>query len=364
MKIKLIKLLDYCVGKPLCLFLSLFVSNGRTNKDYKKILIIRPGGIGDAVLLYPSLKTLRNSIQDIQIDILAEKRNAGIFKGCKYIGNIYLYDDLKSMGVLGVLNKNYDAVIDTEQWHRLSAVVGFLTRADVRVGFATNERKGLYTNPVEYKQDDYEAVSFLNLVSEITGKKHKFIKDKPFLDIESSSDYKDFRLYRNNHKAVVGIFSGATVTERRWGASNYSLLANKLLDSKIGVVILGGSNDLKDSEYFTRLLHDRDYLDLIGKTAMEETINIISSLDLLVSADSGLMHIAYGVGTKTVSLFGAGIQNKWAPQGTDNHIINKNLSCSPCTSFGYTPKCPIGVKCLAEIDADEVFKTVVDVLPG
>ena len=180
MKIKLIKFLDYCLGKPFCYFFSILKTDVSKKSDLKKLLIIRPGGIGDAVLLYPSLKILRKSFEKVQIDILAEKMNAGVFKGCKYIDNLYLYDDFMNLSLYKVLIAGYDAVIDTEQWHRLTAVIGFLARADIRVGFATNERKKLLTNPVDYSQDDYEAISFLNLISEITGENHKFFKNKPF----------------------------------------------------------------------------------------------------------------------------------------------------------------------------------------
>lgn len=362
MKIKLIKFLDYCVGKPLCYLLSTFGSKIGKSNGYNKILIIRPGGIGDAVLLYPCLKILKDTFTDIQVDILAEKRNAGIFKDCKYIDDLYLYDDFKNLGLLKVLKKNYDAVIDTEQWHRLSAVICFLTGSNVRVGFATNERQRLFTNSVLYNQDDYEAVSFINLLSELTGNKHEFNGDKAFLDFETVSASVDFSRYKEKYGYVVGIFSGATVRERRWGVENYSFLGSRLLDSDTGVVLLGGMGEMKDSLAFQKFLGDRDYLNLIGKTELNETKNIISKLDVLISADSGLMHIAYGVGTRTVSLFGAGIQEKWAPSGAKNHTINKRLKCSPCTKFGYTPRCPYGVKCLEDIGPEEVFDVVASVL--
>jgi ADP-heptose:LPS heptosyltransferase len=93
-----------------------------------------------------------------------------------------------------------------------------------------------------------------------------------------------------------------------------------------------------------------------------ETAAIISQLDLFATGDTGLMHIAYGVGTPTVSLFGAGIQKKWAPIGENHIAINKNLSCSPCTKFGYTPRCPYGVKCLSEITVEEVKEAVLKLL--
>lgn len=357
MKTAIIKFLDYCIGKPLCYFLPLFRNNAGTNGSFHKILIIRPGGIGDAVLLYPCLKILKNANRSAQIDVLAEKRNAGIFKGCKYIDALYLYDDFSNMNLFLVLRKGYDMVIDTEQWHRLSAIICFLTGAKVRVGFATNERQKLLTNSVFYRQDDYEVISFMNLLSEITGKRYKFDENEAFLNFEAPR-YIDFLRYRDKYKTMVGIFSGATVKERKWGVQNYSFVANRLLDNQVGVVLLGGKGETTDSVYFRKFLGGRDYLDLIGKTELDETKNIISDLDVLVSADSGLMHIAYGVGTKTVSLFGAGIEKKWAPPGAENHVINKELSCSPCTRFGYTPNCSYNVKCLKDIKPEEVFTTV------
>ncbi len=361
MKTALIKFLDYCIGKPLCYLLSMFKSNAATSGSFRRILIIRPGGIGDAVLLYPCLKVLKDAAGSAQIDVLAEKRNAGIFKDCRYINALYLYDDFRNMNLLLVLRKGYDVVIDTEQWHRLSAVVCFLTGAKVRVGFATNERRRLLTDPVLYRQDDYEVISFMNLISEVTGKRYEFDKDEAFLDFEAPRCI-EFLRYRDKYKTMAGIFSGATVKERRWGTENYSLVAGRLLDNQVGVVLLGGKGEKTDSVHFRKFLGGRDYLDLIGKTGLDETKNIISDLDVLVSADSGLMHIAYGVGTKTVSLFGAGIEKKWAPPGAENHVINKELFCSPCTRFGYTPSCSYNVKCLKDINPEEVLTTVTGML--
>lgn len=361
MKTALIKFLDYCIGKPLCYFLPIFRNNAGENRGFHNILIIRPGGIGDAVLLYPCLKILKNVVKNAQIDVLAEKRNAGIFRGCKYIDQLYLYDDFRNMDLFRVLMKGYDAVIDTEQWHRLSAVICFLTGAKVRVGFATNERRRLLTKLVFYRQDDHEMISFMNLLSEITGQRHEFDQNESFLDFEVSKNV-DFLRYKDKYAAVAGIFSGATVKERRWGVQNYSSVASRLLDKDIGVVLLGGKADIQDSAYFKKFLDGRDCLNLIGKTELDETRNIISGLDVLISADSGLMHVAYGVDTKTVSLFGAGIVKKWAPPGNKNRVINKELFCSPCTKFGYTPGCPYNVQCLKDIDPEEVFNVVESVL--
>ncbi len=101
---------------------------------------------------------------------------------------------------------------------------------------------------------------------------------------------------------------------------------------------------------------------LASKTSLMEGGGLIKRCDVLVSNDSGLMHIAYGVGTPTVSLFGAGIEKKWAPLGSRNIIINKNLPCSPCTRYGYTPPCPYGVACMDAIGVEDVMRAIDEVL--
>lgn len=365
-KIEGLKRLDGVLGRISCSISKLIVSpRKKTSEGALKILVIRPGGIGDAVLLYPALAELRNHFPDAVIDILAEKRNAGILTGCPYITTLFQYDKRPHETLYGVMKEGYDIVIDTEQWHRLTAALSYLTRAPVRAGFATNERARLYSAPVPYSHEDYEAYSFLNLVSAVTGKKYEFDKERPFIPLDRasydgiSSAISDFR---RDKKAVVGLFAGATVRERRWGVNKFAELAAELSREHIGVVIVGGETDKSDSEIFQKADTNGFLLDCIGRTTLRETAALISGLDLFVSGDTGLMHVAYGVGTPTVSLFGAGIQRKWAPAGGDHIAINKNVPCSPCTKFGYTPKCPYDVRCLSGITVEEVKESVVTLL--
>ncbi|HVY54600.1 MAG TPA: glycosyltransferase family 9 protein [Thermodesulfobacteriota bacterium] len=365
-KIEGLKRLDAVLGSISCSASRLIVSPRKEGqKESRRILVIRPGGIGDAVLLHPALAALRNHYGDYMIDMLAEKRNSGIFAGCPYIDNLLLYDRNPRDVLLGVIRGGYDIVIDTEQWHRMTSALAYLTRAPERVGFATNERAELYSRRVSYSHDDYEAVSFLNLVSALTGDEYRFDETKPFLPVTADSDGgigKAVSNFRAGKKAVFGVFTGATVPERRWGADRFAELAAELSGEGMGIVLVGGAQDTGDASAFSRLQENGSLLNLVGKTSLRETASLISELDLFISGDTGLMHIAYGVGTPTVSLFGAGIQKKWAPRGDKNIVINRNEPCSPCTRFGYTPRCPYGVRCLTKISVEEVRDSVFELL--
>jgi ADP-heptose:LPS heptosyltransferase len=322
-----------------------------------RILIIRPGGIGDAVHLVPVIKALRKTFPETVIDILAEKRNGAVFSLTNDVTNLFRYDTLP--GLFSVFRKKYDLVIDTEQWHRLSAVIARLAGAAVIIGYATNERINMFTHPVNYSHDDYEMDSFFNLLTplHITCRADSV---PPFLSVPESARLKTVGLLGDlAAKPFAVLFPGASIKERRWGVQKFIDLAENLQEKGIPSVVIGGSDD---SVYGERIAGGGHALNLAGKTSLVETAAVIDQSALLISGDSGILHIGVGLGKPTVSLFGPGIAKKWAPKGSRHFVINKCLPCSPCTRFGYTPKCPIDTKCMSDITADEVFEEVMRLL--
>lgn len=348
-KIKLLKTIDRIAGKLIVSFIgSKNLTSNNSLSELKSILIIRPGGIGDAVLLLPAINMLKTSLPHSNIEILCEKRNAGIFELCNDIKRVFLYD--QDFELVKCLRNRYDAVIDTEQWHRLSAVISYMIKSPVKIGFDTNERRKLFTHKIAYSHEDYEVYSFLNLIKPLIIFSMEFNTEIPFIDIKDKIPSK-FLLDKG--KEIIAIFPGATVPERKWGGDKYGLVAKALQDKGYSIIILGSHADKNEAEKIKKQASDS--IDLTGKTSLKETAIILKHCCLLITADSGLMHIAYGVGTPTVSLFGSGIEKKWAPQGKNHITLNKYLPCSPCTKFGYTPPCPNNFKCMNLISVAEVI---------
>jgi len=327
-KIKLLKILDQVVGRLLVLLLPAPVK--KRFDSVKTVLLIRPGGIGDAVLLIPAIQSLQKTYPHCQIDILAEKRNSQIFSLGQGIRCIYRYDNLSEF--LTVFRTQYDVVIDTEQWHRLSAIIARLIKSKNKIGFGTNERAKMFTTAVSYSHDVYEEKSFFDLLQPLK------IDSLPslntcFLDIPTSVKSSSQLLGADIGKYVV-LFPGASIPERRWGNDRFSALATRLAEQELSVVIVGGREDYASGE--TIAGSAANVINLAGKTSLLETAAILKEAALLISGDSGVLHIGVGLGIPTVSLFGPGIAAKWAPQGLSHHVINLDLSCSPCTRFGTT----------------------------
>jgi ADP-heptose:LPS heptosyltransferase len=372
-KIRFIKGLDRIAGALLCNILSLF-TRGSSHSPARplsveeqakigKILVIRPGGIGDAVLFYPLLLAIKSFFPRAELHILAEKRNAGVLVANDIAGRIFLYDRFLSLDLFRVLFQGYDVVIDTEQYHNLSAIVALLTGARFRCGFDTGRRRDLFTHRVPYSQKIYEVYSFLSLFSALTGRQTDFDKNAPFYPVEERFiQWARQREKQLNAGRIAAITPGASIPERRWAPDKFAELVQWLVSEGFGIVIIGGKSDMQDAALIVKKIPSDKVLDLTGQTSIPEAAAITSLAEIYISSDTGILHIAYGVGTPTVHLFGPGILEKWAPVGERYIAITKNLQCSPCTQYGYTPPCPIEAECMKLITMDEVREAVTRVL--
>ncbi len=357
MNVRFAKRLDRLLGRPLANLLPP-PSKCTLAAAPRSILLIRPGGIGDAVLLAPTINQLKNSYPDVTITVLAERRNAGVFALVPAMDRVSCYD--LPTEFLAALRKRYDVVIDTEQWHRLSAVAARLIRAQIKIGFSTNERQRMFTHAVAYSHDDYEKASFFALLAPL-GIDLPIQNTSGFLAIPPDTDTVVSRLLVRQSvmdRKLVVIFPSASIVERRWGVERFRQVAEIMTSRGYCVVVVGGGEDQLEGEKIVA----GGGLNLAGRTTLAETAAILEQSQLLISGDSGILHIAVGLDVPTVSLFGPGRALKWAPRGDKHLVLNKHLPCSPCTTFGTTPPCPYNARCMQEITVDEVVESALALL--
>lgn len=320
------------------------------------ILIIRPGGIGDAILLAPTIISIKKLYPQARLTILAERRNARAFSLVSGVDEVLCYD--LPHDFFKALRGRYDVVIDTEQWHRLSAVVARLVRAPLKIGFDTNERRRMFTHSIRYDLEEYEPENFASLLTPLGVDCQRDVGDDS-LSLPAKAVFRASQLLQPlNSDSFVVFFPGASIEEKRWGPERFSLVTKQLAGDGIRVVLVGG----RDERSVGDVIAEAGGLSLAGLTSLAETAAIIDKSSLLVSGDSGVLHIAAGLGKPTVSIFGPSSVKKWAPRGEKHLVISKNLNCSPCTKFGYTPKCSIKAKCMADITVDEVVAAIEDLL--
>jgi ADP-heptose:LPS heptosyltransferase len=352
-KIAFIKGLDRILGSLMAYLLP--SARVRSVEEVRHILVIRPGGIGDAVLLVPMLLDLKELFPRARVTVLAERRNCAVFTLTDAVDELCCYD--RAGDVRTLLTSRYDVIIDTEQWHRLTAVLGRLLRPALAVGFGTNGRRRLFTHVVGYSHDDYEADSFHRLLEPLRGKPRQgFVT--PFLLVPPTAQERaDALLGELAGQPFVTVFPGASIPERRWSAANFRELAQALHARRIPVVVIGGGEDRAEGE---AIAAGGLGLQLAGMTTLVESAAVLARTTVLVSGDTGILHMGVGLGRTTVSLFGPGIALKWAPRGGRHRTVSKGNDCSPCTRFGYTPRCPFAARCIRDITVTEVLAAVTE----
>jgi ADP-heptose:LPS heptosyltransferase len=282
------------------------------------------------------------------------------------VRDIYRYDDAP-LAVLRTLRelkrKHYQIVIDTEQYHHLSTLVANYLRPDFVCGFDTIGRGRFHTHRVGYRESTYELYLFLGLAASLIGETQHFDPDRPWLTIDAAwRDWAAATLAGSAARRIVVIAPGASTEHRIWPATRYAAVARWLIERDFYVVVLGGADTIEAAREITADHDGGRVLNLAGRTSLPETAGILQHASLYVSSDTGALHIAYGVGIPTVHMFGSGIMEKWAPPGRKYVVVNKGLSCSPCTRYGYTPPCPYRVACMDAITVDDVTAAIEEVL--
>ena len=337
------------------------------------ILVIRPGGIGDAVLVFPLLGALRAAFPKARLEVLAERRNVGLFAANSVVDRAWAYDRRLGGELAEVLRRRYDLVVDTEQYHFLSAIVTWLTGAPVRAGFDTQGRGGLFTHRVRYSDQVYEVRSFLSLARELTGREVPFDQERPFFPVaEEHLAWARGLLGRapggSESRAapqpVAVVSPGASMPQRRWDPERYRQLVRWLTEQGMRVVVIGGAGDVPTARRVVAGFDPARVVSIAGDASLARTAAVIALADLYVSSDTGPLHIAYGVGTPTVHLFGSGILEKWTPASLRYQAVHKALPCSPCTRYGYTPPCPYDVECMRRIVVDDVIARAREIITG
>ncbi len=359
-RIELLKLADAIVGRGISMLFGLGggheSSRGSApSEPPSRVLVIRPGGIGDAVLFVPMLRALREAWPDTEIELLMERRNVAVIASTGLADRIYLYDRVLT-DLVRVLRRPYDVVIDTEQYHHFSALMAWVNGAPRRIGFATTRRRYFLTEQVRYSQTVYEARSFLDLAEVAIGRKIRWDSDQPFYPVaQDAADDAEKTLVGFEGMPLVAIHPGASIPERRWAPARYGTLARLLAERGAAIIVLGGPTDRRAAAVICQALGEYPHVNLAGRCTLPEAAAFVRRAWVYVSADTGVLHLAYGVGTPTVHIFGPGVLAKWGPPGKRFRTVEKALPCSPCTRYGYTPPCNQGQLCMRKITPEQLL---------
>ena len=313
---------------------------------FETILVYAPSWIGDAVMSLGALRNLRTRYPEARLTVLARPWVVDLYQGCEAVDDYLEYDYRgRHRGPFGFfrlsreLEKHgFDLALLFPNAFRAAAVVRAAGIRE-RWGYGTDGRGLLLTRsvpPAPRPFGRHQTFYYLDMMRELG-----FDMNPPDTTLRLTSEMRHAgrRLLEPSDlqasEPLIGIHPGATGgAAKRWIPERYAEVGDRLASAHGGrVVLLGGPGELD----LTREIRSRiqaPVIDLAAKTSLVELMGVLDALSVLVTNDSGPMHLAAALGTPTVAIFGPTDERETGPMGQNSRVLRRHVQLQPLSAQG------------------------------
>jgi lipopolysaccharide heptosyltransferase I len=322
--------------------------------------LLKPSSLGDIAQTLPVLAALRRRFPRAKISWVVNKSYASLLRPIPQLDEVIEFDrdSFRRQGFHAVFpsvdflkslaQRRFDLVIDLQGLFR-SGAMAWATRATHRIGLAS-AREGsalFYTDVVDDLPLQQNAVERYWKVIEAFGMGES-VKEFPLgLSIEERAWARS--TLADLPRPILAIHAGARWATKRWPADRFAEAADASLAGSGSVLLVGGPGDEPIAEEIKGRLH-RTVRDLTGKTNLRQLVAILEQVDLLLTNDSGPMHLAAALGTPTVSLFTCTDPNRAAPFGAGHRHLQTTVACKA----SYLKQCS-RMDCMRDLTTDKLL---------
>ena len=319
--------------------LSVKVKKWESKSPPKHILIIRLQAIGDVVITLPFVQQLKNQYPEAKIDFLTRKTQVTLLQYIEAIDKVIPFTNKTTrygqlagtvQAITKLLPAHYDVVLDlqTNRFSRLIRQVLFPK------SFAEFER----FTPFTAADRNWQALTESGLLEK---------RQHPTLTLKSKGQ--EFEILKNNNwdgtKDLILLNPAGAFKSRNWTLDNYVYFAQKWLQTHSNTqFIVLGTEKIKDKSDYLKNKLGENLINLVEKTTLTEAMLVISKCRIILTEDSGLMHMAWALKVPTISLIGSTDKNRSSQHG--EHMVNlysDDLPCGNCMrptcQFGEIPFC-------------------------
>ncbi|MBF6590992.1 MAG: lipopolysaccharide heptosyltransferase II [Ktedonobacterales bacterium] len=340
----------------------------------RRILVVRVDLLGDTVLSTPAVRALRRGYPSARIDMLVQPAMTGVLRGDPDLADVIGYNPhiwrspsawfqprtwIAGYAMLRRLRgKHFDLAISVSG--DIGSILTRLTNAQRRVGYTGEAYRGFLTDPVpgaRYRAHQHE-VRYVLRLAEAAGGIAAPEDARPWLRVDAEARRQVTALLRQGRHQldvpgpVITMHAGARNGQaKRWPPAHLAALADQLVEELGALVVLTGAPHEKPlADEVARLAHV-PLLNLAGGTTIPQLVALLAESAVVVSGDSGPMHIACAVGARVVALHGPTDPDLSGPTAPDAIVLRHRLWCAPCYDASATAECrfgnPVCMKALA-----------------
>jgi lipopolysaccharide heptosyltransferase I len=332
-----------------------------------RILVVRLGAIGDVVNALPAVVALRGGMPDVEIHWAVERAAAPLLEDHPALDRVRVFPRAEGPAawgrfVQGLRSTGYRLAIDFQRTVK-SGMLALLSGAPERLGFDRRRCK---------------ETSWIFCNRRIPPNPRPGLLLEQYLEFPRAlgvrADRVEYRLRSGDaekeaieaiglprDRAVVVLHVGSTKPANRWSAPRFAALADALAEHLDAEVVLAGGRDERPRASRIARLARRPVRDLVGATKLRELMALLERADVVVSADSGPLHLAVALGRPVVGLYGAANVRRTGPHGALATVVRGTVFCSPCRRR----TCPY-MDCMRAIEPPSVLRAVAERLerPG
>lgn len=303
-----------------------------------RVLIIRFSSIGDIVLTTPVMRCLKLQYPAAEIHYLTKPAFLPILENNPYIFKVHLFKDGLKQTIKGLKREKFDVVIDLH--NNLRTFLIKISLQKTTYSFAKlNFRKWLFTRWKINTLPDIHIVDRYLATVQTFG----IINDGKGLDyfISPSEMIDPFAMWNIHPNSYTGVVIGATHATKRLTIPQLKELVQKI-EGKI--ILLGGPSDTSDGEAIASIDTEK-IINTCGKFTINQSASIVQQASVIITHDTGLMHIAAALQKKIISIWGNtvpsfGMYPYYGNNAMPQFIAEvKGLACRPCSKIGF-PSCP------------------------
>jgi len=339
-------------------------------EEFRSILIVNLGGIGDFILSLPGLKGLRDTFKDAHIVFLTTPRTAVFAAGHPYLNEVLSFDFKlhRALPLLaGLRHRRFDlalnmrSIVSLKSAYKMAALF-YLIRPRYKAGRDTQGR-GFFLDikiPEEAIGDLPEYEYDLRTVAAL-GVEAKYVLPEIAIS-EADISYVDDFLTGNKvseKDIIVGVNPGAPYPAKRWPPENFARVINILSANLACKIILTGSEDELAIAQSVRRLAKSELIIASGRTSVKQLAALIKRCGLYITNDTGAMHIASVLKTPLIAIFGPGYMRRFDPRNIFDKavVFYRKAPCAPCDRSACG-----SMECLKAISAEDVAEAALRLL--
>lgn len=337
------------------------------NKNFKTIAICKYKGMGSVIQSTALIRTMKENFKDAKIIFVSSKENQDILKLITDIDEIIIIDDKNIIRLLKsiipftykLIKSKIEVFIDLEVYSNFSSLMSVFSLSTNRLGFYINSkhyRLGNYTHMMYYNTRSSISDTYLQFARLLNCKSINYNLYE-FQNIEFKS-FTNLNFLQNQNYIVINPNASDLRIERRWSRLDYISLIDNIISSfpNLYIVLIGSKNEADYVQYIkNNFLNNENIVCLAGKTSLNELISLLQHSKLLITNDTGPMHLAFSCNIPNISLFGPCAPNQYG-KNSSCIAVYRNLYCSPCVHEFVIPPCGGNNMCMKAISVEQVFK--------